>query len=57
MCLKGADLSVRAEFQEDTEMSFGKKKMEKAVIEFWTEQRVLKILSFYLHCFFQEVFV
>lgn len=39
MCLKGADLSVWAEFQEDTETSFGKKN-EKAVIEFWAEQRV-----------------
>lgn len=38
MCLKGTDLSVWAEFCEDTEFSFGKK--QKAVIEFWTEQWV-----------------
>lgn len=39
MRLKGAGLSVWAEFQEDTETSFGKKN-GMAVIEFWAEQRV-----------------
>lgn len=58
MCLKGTDLSVWVEFQEDTKTSFGKKR-KRLWLSFGPSNgsHMIKILSFYLCCFFQEVFV